>query len=386
MPTPMRQTHSAAVVGATVILVCVYMLTQPPAPDVQKHDASSTRVTEGRWVAALANMPELLRRVPKRHRETCRRVLTASSEVGFSQAWQDWILYRNFFAGQRRGIYVDIGTNDAIAISNTAFFDLCLGWRGVCFEPAAAHHAKIRRERTCVLSPHCVLGRAGSVNMTGVGTGGARVVASTDARGQQQQGRGVQSHTCVELAGELRRLGFRSNETIDLLSIDVEGSEPAVLRCLPWQRLHIRFVLIETDKASSLAEIDLFFANHGYANVATLLLDTGSRYGAGAPSYGRLLDNLYMRMEGGPLVTPKGRPSCSAEDRKRNPLCAPHARWLRDGTPSADHPWGACDAARGAHRRHVGRGAEKRKQKAVWSAVNERADGRIGVDADNLVP
>ena len=51
-------------------------------------------------------------------------VLSGSKEPGFSQAWQDWFMYRNLFAGQPSGLYVGIGTNDALAISNTAFFDV----------------------------------------------------------------------------------------------------------------------------------------------------------------------------------------------------------------------------------------------------------------------
>jgi hypothetical protein len=54
---------------------------------------------------------------------------------------------------------------------------------------------------------------------------------------------------------------------IDLLSIDIEGMEPDVLRCLPWSALDVRFVLIETDKAD-LRKVDAFFSVHGYTNVS----------------------------------------------------------------------------------------------------------------------
>eukprot|EP00964_Phaeocystis_antarctica_P103569 scaffold68831_cov68-Phaeocystis_antarctica.AAC.2 len=60
---------------------------------------------------------DLMRRVPAEHRRLCHNVLSGSNEPGFSQAaWQDWFMYRNLFAGQRSGLYVDIGTNDALAI------------------------------------------------------------------------------------------------------------------------------------------------------------------------------------------------------------------------------------------------------------------------------
>lgn len=32
------------------------------------------------------------------------------------------------------GVYVDVGAHEPLEISNTAFFDLCLGWKGLCIE------------------------------------------------------------------------------------------------------------------------------------------------------------------------------------------------------------------------------------------------------------
>lgn len=31
-------------------------------------------------------------------------------------------------------MYVDVGAHHPLDISNTAFFDLCLGWKGLCIE------------------------------------------------------------------------------------------------------------------------------------------------------------------------------------------------------------------------------------------------------------
>jgi hypothetical protein len=47
-------------------------------------------------------------------------------------------LFHNYFkhlGAQYRGVYVDVGSNHPTELSNTAFFDKCLGWRGVCIEP-----------------------------------------------------------------------------------------------------------------------------------------------------------------------------------------------------------------------------------------------------------
>ena len=63
-----------------------------------------------------------------------------------------WYNHARFL--NRRGFYVDLATNDAIARSNTYFLDRCLGWSGLCIEPNPLHHARIRRERSCELLPN----------------------------------------------------------------------------------------------------------------------------------------------------------------------------------------------------------------------------------------
>ena len=284
------------------------------------------RVSEDQWrESQRAFVDERLRSVPARHRRRCANVLRGEAAPGFSQAWQDWLLYRNFFAGRSDGLYLDIGTNDAIHISNTAFFDLCLGWRGVCFEPQAKYHERIRAERNCTLVPHCVLGRA--ANVSAAGSGGSMALTPTSAAG------GDASMSCIGMRETLRALGLHG-QRVDLLSIDIEGSEPSVLRCLPWELLDIAMVLIETNKVADMRLLDTFFSAHGYANGLTLLYKDG-----------RPLDNLYIKLPGGKLVGPRGEPECTADDQEQTGgLCGPWRRWVHPRLSAAARmaEWSEC--------------------------------------------
>lgn len=250
------------------------------------------------------------------------------------------MLYRNFFAGQRRGLYLDVGTNAPIAISNTVFFDACLGWEGICFEPQSRYHATIRKERTCSLVPRCVLGRAANVTMSGSDVlarfdPSARRLANRREPGTRRKaaGGGPGSMSCVGVLEELARLRLRGR-TVDLLSIDIEGSEPAVLRCLPWGEVDIRTVLIETDKAD-LRHVDAFFASHGYANVASIM-----RYNRPQRT-GTYLDHVYAKLPGGGLATPASGTHCSHEDKLQNKWCS---GWIQYDGAAPAAGWGACDA------------------------------------------
>lgn len=169
----------------------------------------------------------------------------------FAQAWQDWTIFHNHFADRLEwggGSYVDIGTNHPSKISSTFFFDKCLGWRGVCFEPMHEHHGRIRRERSCTLIPSCVLGSERDVLFSGGGTTGAvklRETGATDKAGGAPNSKaggasddkaggapggkpGGRRLRCVGAAAALRAVGMGNGSTIDLLSIDVEGAEADV--------------------------------------------------------------------------------------------------------------------------------------------------------------
>mmetsp|Transcript_33287 Transcript_33287/g.55012 ORF Transcript_33287/g.55012 Transcript_33287/m.55012 type:complete len:299 (-) Transcript_33287:211-1107(-) len=288
---------------------------------------SPWRVSNSEWGASLKHVDELLSNVDPRHRSRCANVLLGRNQPGWAQAWQDWLLYRNFFAGQRRGLYIDIGTNEPVRISNTFFFDECLKWHGVCFEPQHQYHLKIRNQRTCKLVPHCVLGRAKNVTMRRVGLDGSTSQLSESGNSNTT----TSEVACVGMRDELKQLGLH-NERVDLLTIDIEGQEPSVLRCFPFETVDVRLVLIETDKAD-LRQVDAFFAQHGFANVASPL-----RYSRPTRS-AVFLDSIYLKLPGGALVVPSGRTKCSRSELIQNPWCSAYLHWATAATSTG---WAEC--------------------------------------------
>merc|ERR1712187_126524 len=69
------------------------------------------------------NIQHLLRHVENKYKSLCEKMLLGES-AAFSQGYQDWYIYHNYFRGRRwgEGFYLDIGTNNPLKISNTAFF------------------------------------------------------------------------------------------------------------------------------------------------------------------------------------------------------------------------------------------------------------------------
>ena len=294
-----------------------------------------------------AAIEPLMSRVEPEYKHMCRQILLGKA-ASMAQAWQDWWMFHNLFPERLEwggGVYIDIGTNDPTAISNTLFFDKCLGWRGVCFEPQPAYHARIRRERSCTLVPHCVLGAPRKVSAVQGSSGGAFRL-DLGAPASDQPARGAGGMECVAAGPVLRSLGLGNGSrtgrgnAVDLLSIDIEGVEADVLRCFPFREFSVHAVLMETDKVHDMRQLDRFWHRHGYANVQTFAGPVTVRIKERGPAV--FLDNLfvYRGIAKQPPATYPMQMHCSRAARHhtlQGRYCRPYHVW-----EPREKPWGEC--------------------------------------------
>eukprot|EP01013_Petalomonas_cantuscygni_P037739 TRINITY_DN68624_c0_g1_i1.p1 TRINITY_DN68624_c0_g1~~TRINITY_DN68624_c0_g1_i1.p1 ORF type:complete len:422 (+),score=75.74 TRINITY_DN68624_c0_g1_i1:161-1426(+) len=144
-----------------------------------------------------------------------------------SQWCQDWFLWVNFFIHKKEpGFYVDIGANAPKHLSNTWFFDQCLGWKGICVEPTPGNAHAIQQQRTCEVFNGCVYSREAKLKLLNAGFAGGvvgRVEESTGAHDQLTE--------CVTLEQLLQRHGDVKH--VDFISLDVEGNELHALAGFP---------------------------------------------------------------------------------------------------------------------------------------------------------
>ena len=244
-------------------------------------------------------MSKLLRRIDPEYRQKCASVFRGDGGASFSQALQDWYIFHNLFPDRLEygaGAYIDIGSNNATWISNTIFFDKCLGWKGICFEPQRKYHDGITQSRGCKLVPQCVQGHAQAGRMVGSG-GTARFVAGSTAGGAG----------CTVASNALESQGFAGMQ-VDLISIDIEGAEPDVLRCFPLDKFRVQAILIEVDKHDR-DTLALWFLRRGYALEQSFL----HRPPWFKPGTEMVLDHLYVRRSR-PAVYPPGMEGRFARD------------------------------------------------------------------------
>jgi FkbM family methyltransferase len=172
--------------------------------------------------------------------------------LSYAQAMEDWHLALAF-AGEPPGFYVDVGGGHPVADNVT--FDLYLrGWRGLVVEPQdrlAQMYARVRprdRVETCLVGD-----RDGSASFHQVeGLHGLSGMADQSAElGRAMGAKVTRTERPIRRLASLMHQFARSR--VDVLKIDVEGAEEAVLRGMDWTMALPRLVLVEAVRAGDMA-------------------------------------------------------------------------------------------------------------------------------------
>lgn len=200
----------------------------------------------------VGNTPKLLARVlPERVKKWLRahrlRQLRGFGELRYSQEGEDGILAR-VFETQACGFYVDIGAHHPIRYSNT----YCLyrkGWRGINIEPNPEMVSLFRRARPRDITIQAAISDQASEQVYYVFDDAALNTFDPALAAHRTR------HTPYKILGARRIRTRRLDEVldeylpsgtkIDLMSVDAEGLDAAVVRSLDWYRYRPRVVLLE---------------------------------------------------------------------------------------------------------------------------------------------
>lgn len=200
----------------------------------------------------------------------CRRIgnnMTCLNgrNVMFSQFGQDYYLFTEHFRKlTRTGAYLDVAANDAIGISNSYFFDRCLGWRGVCIEGNPYYYERLFRLRTCTLVPTCVANHDGASVKFGLAGGAGGIMDDQNKHMKVWAKQKMEVHTIKERCTTLDKVMDREQMfEIDYMSLDVEGHELQVLQGIDWSRTKINVLTIEVSRHTA-ADIEAYMLGLNY--------------------------------------------------------------------------------------------------------------------------
>lgn len=165
----------------------------------------------------------------------------------FSQEGEDLVLQR-IFAEQESGFYVDVGAHHPTRFSNT-YWAYLRGWCGMNIDPTPGSRQAFERLRPRDINLEVAIGATngeatlfafseGALNTTVKGRG-SYIQSLLD---EETQPFSVPQRSLQSVFEEL----LPSGQTIDFLTIDVEGGESAVLHGNDWNAYRPRLVLLET--------------------------------------------------------------------------------------------------------------------------------------------
>jgi len=168
------------------------------------------------------------------------------------------------------GFFIEAGAWDGESLSNSLLFELDHGWSGLLVEPNPTAFQKLQlKHRKAYTSPACLSPhpRSSLARLTDQGMLG---VLTDEVEGQQV--------LCLPLYTLLLALG---NPTVHYLSLDIEGGEMGVLRSLPWHKVDIWLLSVETNHGSGIPppnqwsrqELVNFMENQGYQWIGTAGID-----------------------------------------------------------------------------------------------------------------
>ena len=188
------------------------------------------------------------------------RNITAG-HYGFSQFAQDSFVLE-LLGHKRGGVFVDVGASDGVWNSNSYLLEGYYGWRGVCVEPGA------RQRLLAWLRPRCinVMAPMSSTEQLVEFHKSARtaehsgiVTTTTHQVGSNVEGSDVvrvrtSTINATLMASRERLWPSAAPAVVDYLSVDTEGHEFEALRGFPFDRVRLRVVTVEQNKAKK--EVD----------------------------------------------------------------------------------------------------------------------------------
>jgi len=188
---------------------------------------------------------------------------------------------KNILPTKKNGVFVDIGANDGIFLSNTYFFEKKRGWRGICIEPIPETFATLRQNRNCI----CVQGCIGPENQKGIPflrisgplEGLSGIIERYDPKHVQRIEKQLKeyggSSEIIEVdCYNLNDLLTHHHMThIDFLSIDTEGGELEILKSIDFEKFQIDVITVENNYKDP--EFQPFMLSKGYRFVTSLEQD-----------------------------------------------------------------------------------------------------------------
>ena len=182
----------------------------------------------------------------------------------FGLDWWLWVNHFRFLVDHAM-TYLDVGANDAVFVSNTFFFDYCVGAHGLCVEPQIALLPRLKVRRSCKIFHGCVSNQVREVEFSLPATGPKGNVRSGVGHIKNMDAKIVKM-TCSRLDHVMRQAAVSHH--IDWADIDVENHELEAVEGIDWDSTTIDIISIEhlhrARGVNHVSRMAHFLRGHGY--------------------------------------------------------------------------------------------------------------------------
>lgn len=201
-------------------------------------------------------------------KEFYRNNISKYKNLSFSQEGEDRILSR-YFEGQSHGFYIDIGAHHPFRFSNTYLF-YKEGWKGINIEANPDIFHLFNKYRNQDININQAVGLEGqSLNYYKFHEPALNSFDKEISQKRINEGwklKEIQALSITPLEHVLDK-HLPKNQSIDFMSIDVEGLDLEVLKSNNWEKYRPKIVLVENlgNQCIDQDPIYIFMIGHGYS-------------------------------------------------------------------------------------------------------------------------
>jgi FkbM family methyltransferase len=176
---------------------------------------------------------------------------------------------------KKPGFFVEFGSADGVALSNSFLLEKELSWSGILCEPSRSWHEDLKRNRSCIVDTRCVYSRTGeqisfSENYIGELSGITEFTGS-DHHGLINRTTDSYQVETISLLDLLKH--HNAPEHIEFLSVDTEGSEFEILNAFDFSQYTFGAICVEHNYLENRPKVKQLLLANGYRQVYPELSD-----------------------------------------------------------------------------------------------------------------
>lgn len=158
----------------------------------------------------------------------------AVKKASYSQYGQDLFVLK-MLENKKKGVFIEAGAYDGIENSNTYMLEKDYSWSGICVEPNTTLFNKLKENRSCTVVPNPISSSSGDEILFKENDGWSHITDKNDEN----------TYKATTICLNDIFVKYNLPETVDYLSLDVEGNEFNILANFDFKKYKFNVITVE---------------------------------------------------------------------------------------------------------------------------------------------